>query len=375
VAALDREGGASEAMDLQWAATQEAALLEYNRRTGMALATVAAKIDAFLAVEASEGVTSEPISGAQVMALQQALATTGFDPASVANARALGLTDADIEDVRQRILAADPGDLAGDVLLRLAELRDRVAALGDALVNPEVYDPGFAVTGGAGWRAGGSRLEHAAATAPANTLIHVYETTATFTLGNPLGTTTAIDIRPRRISLPADWLVDVTPLQATLAPGAQTTVTVRLTAGAPIPQETVPRVAIEGWAGTQLLGGVTIDVVAPRYTTFSVACASIDDCYTALGTTLPDPGAAASRKSKRTALKLRRRYRSLGKALRRAAAAPAKKRSKRYAKARKLALALGTAAQHADRKQLLGVPLAAISDAVTALVAQLPAPA
>lgn len=363
--ALDRAGGASEAMDLQWASTQQAALLEFNRRMGTALGTVAAKIDALLAAAANEGVTSEVTTAEQVMTLQQALTATGFDPADVANAHTLGLTDADVEDVRQRILADDPDDLAGDLVVRLQELRDQFLGLGDSLAHPEVFQPGLTVTGGAGLT-----RARAAATAPGNTLIHVYEATATFVLGNPLGTTTAIDVVPRRISLPADWVLDVSPSQVTLAPGEQATVTARLAPGAPIPQESVPRVAVEGWTGSQLLGGVTIEFVAPHFAT--VPCASITECYTALGTTLPDPTTAADKKTKRTALNLQKRYRALGRRLTRAAGATAKKRARLYKKARKLVQAVGTAAQHADDKGRLGVPLAAIQAAVTALVGQLP---
>ena len=263
--ALDRAGGASEAGDLDWVSVQDAALLEYNREMGEALATAASKIDDLLAVAASEGITSNVLTAQDVTAVQQALAATGFDADDVATAHAVGLTDPDIEDLRQRIIAVNPDDLAGDVVVRLQELRDAFLELGDALVNPEVFAPTLVVTGSAG---AASRAEgRPAADAAGNTLVHLYDLTTTVPVGNPLGITSAIDVRPRRIGLPADWAIDVTPPQVTLAPGDQTTATVHVTAGSPIPQGTILRVAVEGWAGTQLVGGVTIDVVAPRYTT------------------------------------------------------------------------------------------------------------
>ena len=77
-----------------------------------------------------------------------------------------------------------------------------------------------------------------------------------------------IEVEARRIDLPADWTVDATPLQATLAPGEQITVTVSVIAGSPIPQGSNPRIAIEGKAGSQLLGGVVIDILAPKYAPF-----------------------------------------------------------------------------------------------------------
>ncbi|MFN8544809.1 MAG: Ig-like domain-containing protein [Candidatus Binatia bacterium] len=359
--ALDRAGGASEAGDLEWASVQEAALLEYNRQTGEALATAASKIDGVLAVAAAEGITSDVVSAADVTAVQQALAATGFDADAVATAHAVGLTDADIEDLRQGILAAHADDLAGDLVVRLRELRDRFLDLGDALAHPEVFAPTLAVSGAA-------RADSAG-----NTLVHLYDLSATVPVGNPLGGASTIDVRARRVGLPADWAVDVTPPQVTLPSGAQTTVTVNVVAGSPIPQGAVPRVAVEGWAGTTLLGGVTIDVVAPRYATLPpAACASITDCYTALGVTLPDPAAASGKKAKRAALKLQKRYRSLGALLTRAAATSGKRRTKRYVKARRIAQALLAAARHADGKGTLGVSLATVEDAVAALLAQFP---
>ncbi len=56
--------------------------------------------------------------------------------------------------------------------------------------------------------------------------------------------------------------------QVTLARGEVTTVTVNILTGSPVPQGSVPRVAVEGDAGTQLLGGVVLDVIVPNYTPF-----------------------------------------------------------------------------------------------------------
>ena len=57
-------------------------------------------------------------------------------------------------------------------------------------------------------------------------------------------------------------------MQVTLAPGQQTTVTVTVIAGSPVPQGSIPRVAVEGYAGSQLLGGVVIDIMVPNYAPF-----------------------------------------------------------------------------------------------------------
>ncbi len=73
----------------------------------------------------------------------------------------------------------------------------------------------------------------------------------------------------RRIDLPADWMVSVSPAQVSLAPGEQTTVTVTVAPGSLVPQNSMPRVAVEGYVGNQLLGGVAIDIVVPRYVPFA----------------------------------------------------------------------------------------------------------
>jgi hypothetical protein len=57
----------------------------------------------------------------------------------------------------------------------------------------------------------------------------------------------------------------VSPAQVTLAPGEVTTVTVNLLAGPPAPQGYVPQVAVEGYAGSQLLGGVAVQMGVPDY--------------------------------------------------------------------------------------------------------------
>jgi hypothetical protein len=67
------------------------------------------------------------------------------------------------------------------------------------------------------------------------------------------------------VDLPADWTIDISPAQITLAPGQVTTVTVGVLTASPVPQGGVSRVAVEGYVGAQLIGGVVIDILAPNY--------------------------------------------------------------------------------------------------------------
>jgi hypothetical protein len=129
------------------------------------------------------------------------------------------------------------------------------------LLIPYAYNPGFSVTGGIG-------QQFATAANTGNTMVQLSDTTATIQLANPLASTAMIDVKPRCSDLPADCLVSVSPAQVTLAPGEQITVTVHIGAGSPLPQGSKPRVAVEGYAGSQLLGGVVVQVLAPNYVFF-----------------------------------------------------------------------------------------------------------
>ena len=122
-----------------------------------------------------------------------------------------------------------------------------------------MFNPGFSVSGGAGLMATATT---------GNRMAQVYNTRETIQVSNPLTSTATIDLRVRRIDLPADWSVSVSPGQVTLAPGQVVTATVSILAGTPLPQGRKPSVAVEGYAGSQLLGGVVVEVVVPDYMPF-----------------------------------------------------------------------------------------------------------
>ena len=258
--ALDRYGGASGAGDLTWASTQNGVMQEYERQMGAALVDAAARIDDLLNVAISEGQTSLMVTADDVIAMQANL-QSGFSAQESADAHALSLTDADIEALRQEILAANPADLAGDVFDAMRGIRDQFTSLGITLQNPSTFYPSVTVTGGAG----DAGLQPQAA---GNTMAQVYNSVITFPVGNPEASAATITLKARRIDLPADWTVNVTPSQITLDPGAQIDATLTVGAGSPTRQGTTPRVAVEAYDGTTLLGGVTFDIVIPYYAPF-----------------------------------------------------------------------------------------------------------
>jgi hypothetical protein len=258
--ALDRYGGASQAKDLTWAAQQANAQIYYEQQMGTALLTYADKLDAFVQVLNDEHETNITVTVGDVISYQQSISNTGFTSEEIANAKLVGLSDADIEAYRQEIIASDPNDLAGNILDMYSNEAFVSRNLGNALLHPNAFAPGFSVSGGAS-----RRQTIAIVSGTGNTLAQIGDTSSTIQLSNPLTQTTAIDVSARRLDLPADWVVEVSPAQVTLAPGDVTTVTVHILTGSPAPQGSVPRVAVEGYANGQLLGGVVVDVIVPNY--------------------------------------------------------------------------------------------------------------
>ena len=262
VIALDRSGGASAAHDLQWASIQSAAVIEYNRQMGTALISASVDLDNLLNISAGEGITSVIITKADVISVQQHLAV-GWSAQEISDGHAVGLTDAELETIRKKIAYFDedgPVELTGDLVPQLQSLRGQLYMLGSVLINPYAFQPHFSVSGSAGLLA--------PSTAAGNTLVQLSSFTSTVQVGNPLTSTKIIDLRIRRISLPADWGASVSPAQVTLAPGAVTTVTVTIVAGAPLLQGSQPSVAVEGYVGSTLLGGVVVQALAPNYVFF-----------------------------------------------------------------------------------------------------------
>jgi hypothetical protein len=256
----DRYGGASAAHDLTWAAQQANARLQYETQLGHALLQFADNLDGFVQVLNSEGVSQFMIAAGDVISYQQSLATQGFTVGEIADARRVGMSDAEIEAYRQAIIAADPNQAAGDLIARYNNLATASRTMGQALLTPYTFQPGLSISG-----APGAMAVEAVAAASGNTLAQVNNSTVTLQVGNPLTQTAMIDLRLRRIDLPADWTVSVWPAQVSLAPGQQTTVTLTVLSGSLVPQNTIPRAAVEGYIGAQLLGGVAIDIVVPQY--------------------------------------------------------------------------------------------------------------
>ncbi len=260
---LDRYGGAAAANDLEWMSLQGGTLLYHKQEMAKALLVAAERMDALCQLAIAEGTTSIPVTADEFRAYQLELAATGFSAQEIADAKQVGLSDAQNEANKQELLATKPEDAAGDLLVKLEAWATAYRALGNAILFPPL--PSFSVSGGGG---GLAQTVAADANATPDNLARVFTTVGEFQLGNPLSTTATIDLVIRRVDLPADWLITTTPVSVTLAAGEQTTVTVNIIPGGAALQGVTPRVAIEGYAGNELLGGVVMDVIVPRYAPF-----------------------------------------------------------------------------------------------------------
>jgi hypothetical protein len=219
---------------------------------------MADRIDDFLAVLRAEGVTDIILREAELVAYQNRLAATGFTPEELAAADLLGFSTEQLEELRQQRLDLDPALAAGSVFDRLEDLSDAFRELGVIMANPDNFPP----PAGAGRDVTDADVD----------LVRLYEIVDTVEVGNPLGTAETIELSARAVDLPADWSVSIEPRSVTLAPAAQTTVTIKVRAGAAAVQGTRVRVAIEGHVGTELIGGVVRDVIVPRNVPLHAGC-------------------------------------------------------------------------------------------------------
>ncbi len=258
VLSADRYGGASAAGDLTWASQQMAALLYYKKLAGNQMLLLADKIDAVNTEIHSEGIQDMVISANTIAGVQLALAAGDYTPAEKQFAYSIGMSDADIQAMRQRFITADPQKLAGSYLDHMAQLATDLRTLGNIWINP----PNFQIPGILAAQGGAPAI-----LAP-NQLGRFYQSTTTFQLGNPLTTTATVSLSLRPVNLPPDWMVTVTSSSALLGPGGQITVTVTIMEGSTIPQGSRPRLAVEGYANGHLIGGVVLDVLVPRQASF-----------------------------------------------------------------------------------------------------------
>lgn len=261
---LDRYGGAAAAGNLEWASVQASSLLYYRKQLGAASNVVADKIAALIAVIESEGGGNAGLTLDEAVAAQARLAADGYTPAEVEAAHALGFTDEQIEAARQVDLSLRPEDLAGPIVAKLAVAEEAFRGQGAYLIEPV----NFAEEPGREGLSGQFLLAGVALTGESSNLARVYEHSSTIQIGNPLDHEATIELRLRPISIPVGWQTEVSVDSVTLKPGEEATVTVSISATTPAAQGSLAKLAVEGYAEGQLLGGVVVAVLVPNYVPF-----------------------------------------------------------------------------------------------------------
>ena len=104
----DRFGGAVADQAFSWADRQSHAYVYYKRKAGLAMLEVADALDRVRQVLKQEGVRDIIVTPQSFKAYQQRLRTRGFDEQEQKAARLLGLTQAELENLRRKRLRMDP---------------------------------------------------------------------------------------------------------------------------------------------------------------------------------------------------------------------------------------------------------------------------
>jgi hypothetical protein len=88
---------------------------------------------------------------------------------------------------------------------------------------------------------------------------------AQFEVGNPTASKATVELLVRPINLPLNWTYHLDQAAVELDPGEVTTVTLTLASNTPMLEETEVQVAVEGYIGTDFIGGITFSRRTPKY--------------------------------------------------------------------------------------------------------------
>lgn len=139
---LDRLGGALRAGDAGWARKQALAFVHHKRQSGALMIAAAEQYQALLEIMQDEGDSPEGIELARLQAQQQRLRDQGLRAETVAALRQLGMSDPEIEAVRQRRLAFNPEDDLDDPLALAGDVAGVLTDLGEYWLKlPDVAAP------------------------------------------------------------------------------------------------------------------------------------------------------------------------------------------------------------------------------------------
>ncbi len=129
----DRHGGAMRAGDGRWAATQAAVMVEYQRQGGEAMLRTADALEAWVNTMKARRVPELWITPEAMRETQQELEARGFSPEELAVARQWGMSEEEIEQVRQSLLRTPAPTHRTGLLTSCTRLAGAMRNLGDEL--------------------------------------------------------------------------------------------------------------------------------------------------------------------------------------------------------------------------------------------------
>ncbi len=239
--------GASQAEDVVAAGRQLDAYRAFKRQHAQAHLTLADALEALLQVYQQEGVPDSVTTREEYLAYGEALRTGGYPADVVAQWRAAGLDDALIEGLRQAelaVFAADefvPASFYAELRTEIAELREAAAELQDRYALPTRT---LAQAGSASYR--------------------IEPVTSRFVVGNPTNRRATVRLVVRPANLPINWSATLDQPSVTLDAGATTEMVLTLSPGSvPVLEDAPVQVAVEGYIGEELIGGIVVQQIIP----------------------------------------------------------------------------------------------------------------
>jgi len=251
----DRLGGAATAGDREWSARQSQAVSDFYNQYGLALMDLAAALDALLAATEGEGVDDRAITIQEQIDIIDAVRANGFDQETLDWYQASGLDAEQIASLEQTFTTMIPKwQLKMTTTYEaLRETRDIIQGLAEQVLAPPPV------------------LHSASAQSAAAPAREIGQLENEFVVGNPTDSRATVNLQIRPVDVPIGWTYHLDIPAPELDPGEMTTVTLTLDPGGPVVQDTEVRIAVEGFIGDELVGGILFNPTIPSFTLWTDA--------------------------------------------------------------------------------------------------------
>ncbi|MEM8532161.1 MAG: Ig-like domain-containing protein [Chloroflexota bacterium] len=239
---------AGQADDTAAVQRQLAAYRGFKQQYREAQSQMVGQIDTLLQVTEGAGVPNTIFTIADYEAHLAELRANGYDADTIAFLKGSGLNDMEVETVRQQEIAAlEEGSFANTSFYEiLRALREEA--------REEARSPVVSTT------AGGVSL------AQAELSIDAEPVTMEFEVGNPTESRATVNLQVRPVSLPLGWSYELDTTSVELDAGATTNATITLIPDGTLTEGVEPQVAVEGYIGSEFVGGILFEGGIPSTT-------------------------------------------------------------------------------------------------------------